>query len=56
VGVSVATATTATILIRFCTLWFGVLLGIVALAWFGRRYQGQDEGARSDESTLGAEV
>lgn len=31
-------ATTATIIIRFCTLWFGVSLGVVALALFGRRY------------------
>lgn len=31
-------ATTATIIIRFCTLWFGVSLGVIALAQFGRRY------------------
>jgi glycosyltransferase 2 family protein len=31
-------ATTATIIIRFCTLWFGVTLGALALAIFGRRY------------------
>jgi uncharacterized protein (TIRG00374 family) len=31
-------ATTATIIIRFCTLWFGVTLGAIALAIFGRRY------------------
>jgi uncharacterized protein (TIRG00374 family) len=31
-------ATTATIIIRFCTLWFGVTLGAIALAVFGRRY------------------
>ncbi|MFV9503486.1 MAG: lysylphosphatidylglycerol synthase transmembrane domain-containing protein [Oscillochloridaceae bacterium umkhey_bin13] len=44
VGVSVSVATTATILIRFGTLWFGVLLGVLALIWFGRRY-----GTSSDE-------
>ncbi len=38
VGMSVSAATTATILIRFATLWFGVLLGVLALLWFGRRY------------------
>lgn len=38
VGVSVSVATTATLLIRFGTLWFGVLLGVIALLWFGRRY------------------
>lgn len=31
-------ATTATIIIRFCTLWFGVTLGALALAIFSRRY------------------
>jgi len=38
-------ATTATIIIRFCTLWFGVTLGAVALAIFSRRY-----GEERDES------
>lgn len=38
VGQSASAATTATIIIRFCTLWFGVLLGAIALAWFGRRH------------------
>lgn len=31
-------ATTATIIIRFCTLWFGVTLGALALLVFSRRY------------------
>jgi uncharacterized protein (TIRG00374 family) len=31
-------ATVATIIIRFCTLWFGVSLGAIALAWFRRRW------------------
>ncbi len=39
VGVSGSVAATATIIIRFCTLWFGVALGVVALIWFGRRYK-----------------
>jgi glycosyltransferase 2 family protein len=38
VGMSASGATTATIIIRFCTLWFGVSLGAIALAWFSRRY------------------
>ncbi|MEI6778171.1 MAG: lysylphosphatidylglycerol synthase transmembrane domain-containing protein [Chloroflexales bacterium] len=38
VGQSASAATSATIIIRFCTLWFGVLLGAIALAWFGRRH------------------
>lgn len=36
-------ATTATIIIRFCTLWFGVTLGAVALAIFTRRYAEERE-------------
>ncbi len=39
VGTGVAAATAATILIRFATLWFGVGLGILALAWFVRRHR-----------------
>lgn len=31
-------ATVATIIIRFCTLWFGVSLGAIALAMLSRRY------------------
>jgi glycosyltransferase 2 family protein len=38
VPMAAAPATTATIIIRFCTLWFGVTLGAIALAIFGRRY------------------
>lgn len=44
VGLPASTATTATIIIRFCTLWFGVLLGVLALAWFGRRYRVDERG------------
>lgn len=54
VGVGAATATTATILIRFCTLWFGVLVGAGALAWFGRRYSSEGPGDRmGDAAELG---
>src|SRR5262249_36509402 len=38
VGMASGPATTATIIIRFCTLWFGVTLGAIALAVFCRRY------------------
>lgn len=50
VGMQVSAATTATIVIRFATLWFGVLLGVVALAWFGRKYPSQEPGFRIQES------
>jgi uncharacterized protein (TIRG00374 family) len=33
------TAAAATIVIRFCTLWFGVSLGVLALLLFERRYR-----------------
>lgn len=39
VGTSAGTAAAATIIIRFCTLWFGVALGVIALIWFGQRYR-----------------
>ncbi len=42
-------ATTATIIIRFCTLWFGVTLGAIALAIFGRRY-GEERPTESVEA------
>jgi uncharacterized protein (TIRG00374 family) len=38
--ISQATATAATIVIRFCTLWFGVSLGVLALLLFERRFRG----------------
>lgn len=37
VGLGRTMAGTATLLIRFCTLWFGVLLGLLALLLFRRR-------------------
>lgn len=46
VPMALGPATTATIIIRFCTLWFGVTLGAVALAAFRRRYG--DEPAPSE--------
>jgi uncharacterized protein (TIRG00374 family) len=36
-GLDQATAVGATILTRLCTLWFAVVLGLVALAWLRRR-------------------
>jgi uncharacterized membrane protein YbhN (UPF0104 family) len=44
-------ATTATIIIRFCTLWFGVTLGAIALAIFGRRYGEERPGEGVDSVT-----
>ncbi len=38
VGLSKGPASAATIVIRFCTLWFGVLLGVVAMSIFAHRY------------------
>ena len=39
-----AAATAATLVIRFGTLWFGVAIGMVTLAWFNRRYPETAEG------------
>ncbi|WP_298403024.1 lysylphosphatidylglycerol synthase transmembrane domain-containing protein [uncultured Chloroflexus sp.] len=52
VGVSASAATTATIVIRFCTLWFGVLLGVIALAWLGQRTGTEDDLAALDTSEV----
>ncbi len=51
VGMARGPATTATIIIRFCTLWFGVALGAVALAMFGRWYgeMSEDRGSSGTE-------
>jgi uncharacterized protein (TIRG00374 family) len=38
-----AVATAATIIIRFCTLWFGVTLGLIAYLIFERRYRSSEE-------------
>ncbi len=42
-GITSGMATAATIMIRFCTLWFGVSLGVVALLIFERRYRGTED-------------
>jgi uncharacterized protein (TIRG00374 family) len=38
-NVTGGTAAAATFLIRLCTLWFGVLLGIITLILFRQRFQ-----------------
>jgi len=53
VGIGAATATTATLLIRFCTLWLGVLVGALALAWFGRRYSAEEASGMQDAAEPG---
>ncbi|HEU5090270.1 MAG TPA: lysylphosphatidylglycerol synthase transmembrane domain-containing protein [Roseiflexaceae bacterium] len=40
VPIATGPATVATLIIRFCTLWFGVSLGALALAIVSRRYRG----------------
>lgn len=42
-GVSRSSAAAVTILIRLCTLWFGVVVGLVALAIYRRRISGDLE-------------
>ena len=44
-AMSGSAAAAATIMIRFCTLWFGVMLGVLSLLIFERRYH-----AAADES------
>lgn len=47
-----AKAAAATLLIRFSTLWFGVVIGLLALWVFRRRFGGVDAAAREDEVPL----
>ena len=47
IGLPKGPASASTIIIRFCTLWFGVLLGAAALAVFARRYGLSDTESRS---------
>jgi uncharacterized membrane protein YbhN (UPF0104 family) len=42
-GMTGAVATAATIIIRFCTLWFGVTLGLITYLIFERRYRSSEE-------------
>ena len=42
-GVTRSAAAAVTILIRLCTLWFGVVVGLIALAIFRRRLNGELE-------------
>lgn len=49
-------ATTATIIIRFCTLWFGVTLGAVALAIFSRRYGDTPDAPEANAPPAGDKV
>lgn len=45
-------ASAATLLIRFCTLWFGVLVGILTLMIFTRRFRIRGAGAPKSEAFI----
>lgn len=49
VGLPKGPASAATIVIRFCTLWFGVLLGIIAMTMFAHHYGFGDGNAPKPE-------
>jgi uncharacterized protein (TIRG00374 family) len=51
VGMSGSSAATATIIIRFGTLWFGVGLGVLALMWFRQRYRQHPDGEADETLT-----
>lgn len=44
-GVEISKATAATLLIRFSTLWFGVIMGLVILQYLSRK--GEELGGRT---------
>lgn len=54
-GLAAGAATTATLIIRFCTLWFGVSLGAIALAMLSRRYR-FDEATTADDPSVAADA
>jgi uncharacterized protein (TIRG00374 family) len=55
VGMERGPASTATIIIRFCTLWFGVALGAIALAYFQGRYGDSQGDELLTEQSLSSE-
>lgn len=50
-GITKETASAATLLIRFCTLWFGVTLGLVTLFIFRKRFEANPP-AEAPDATL----
>jgi uncharacterized membrane protein YbhN (UPF0104 family) len=55
-GISNATASAATLLIRFCTLWFGVSIGLLTLFLFRKRFERGGQGTAPDPALTPAEV
>jgi uncharacterized protein (TIRG00374 family) len=55
-GVDQPTAAAATILTRLATLWFAVLLGVIALAWLRRRLPGATAVLSGSTEDAGAEA
>jgi uncharacterized protein (TIRG00374 family) len=51
VPMSAGPATVATLIIRFCTLWFGVSLGAIALAIVSRRYRAAESAGEPLETS-----
>lgn len=52
-GVTQAIAVASTLLIRICTLWFGEVVGGLALAWLLHRYGNGDEATARPEAPPG---
>jgi uncharacterized protein (TIRG00374 family) len=52
-GLTVATATAAALLIRFCTLWLGVLVGVVSLALWPYLLAGAEQVRREQAPAAG---
>ena len=49
IGTTRGSAVAATLIVRLCTLWFAVLLGVIALALFGVPRQTDLPTERKDE-------
>jgi glycosyltransferase 2 family protein len=55
-ALTTATATAAALLIRFCTLWFGVLIGVVSFALWPRLLAGAETSVPAGTNSLSSEV
>jgi len=55
IGLTTAQATASALLIRFCTLWFGVLIGVVSFFLWPRLLAGADAPVRGN-ATVASEV
>jgi uncharacterized protein (TIRG00374 family) len=55
-GLVAADAAAATLLLRLATLWFAVLIGLIAFLWLARRWKGKSSLLRDIEESEGGQL